>query len=319
MSVLCGVGLPDPFIISPATRSSVEEWLIHLKSLSGASENTVEAYRGDIFVFLHFMGQHLNEAVGLEPLKRLAAIDMRAWLASERKRGVSTRSLARSLSAVKSFFRWLAEREDFDPTPILATRSPKFQKKLPRPLSQDAAKAMLDTVQTQSEKTWVSARDTAVLTVLYGCGLRISEALSLKVNQVPLPETLQIIGKGGKERVMPVLDAARVAVDAYLRTLPFELQPDDALFRGVRGGPLSARAVQKVVETARHQLGLPATVTPHALRHSFATHLLEAGGDLRTIQELLGHASLSTTQAYTAVDTAHLMDVYRRAHPRADG
>lgn len=303
--------------ISPSARAAVEEWLSHLKSLSGASSNTIEAYQSDVFGFLHFLSLHLNESVGLGRLAQITTLDMRAWLASERKRGVATRSLARSLSAVKGFFRWLAEREEFDPTAVLSTRSPKFQNKLPRPLSQDAAKAVLDIVQTQSDTTWVAARDTAILTVLYGCGLRISEALALTVSQVPLPETLRIIGKGGKERVMPVLNVARDAVTTYVDLLPFDLQPDDALFRGVKGGPLAARTVQKVVETARHQLGLPATVTPHALRHSFATHLLEAGGDLRTIQELLGHASLSTTQAYTAVDTAHLMEVYRKSHPRS--
>lgn len=315
----CGVGLPEAQFVAPALRDSLEAWLTHLKALDAASDNTLEAYRNDLLGFFNFVTRHFGEQTGLSPIKSITPSDMRAWMASERKRGVSTRSLARNLSAVKSYFRWLGEREEFEPTAVLATRSPKFQKKLPRPLGQDAARAMIDTVKMQSNEAWVSARDTAIVIVMYGCGLRISEALSLKISDTPLPETLRIVGKGNKERIVPVLAAARGAVNQYTQLLPFELEPSDLLFRGVRGGPLPARAVQKVMERSRMQLGLPATATPHALRHSFATHLLEAGGDLRAIQELLGHASLSTTQAYTAVDTAHLMEIYNRAHPRADG
>jgi len=221
------------------------------------------------------------------------------------------------LSAVKTFYRWLAQREGFDATAVLSTRAPKFQKKLPRALSEDAAKSVLETVEMQSLTPWVAARDTAVVTLLYGCGLRISEALGLTGADLPLTEVLRIYGKGNKERIVPVLPAARNAVSAYLELCPFEMTQDEAIFRGVRGGPLNPRAIQKVLENTRLQLGLPATATPHAMRHSFATHLLSAGGDLRAIQELLGHASLSTTQTYTAVDTARLMEVYAKAHPRA--
>ncbi len=306
-------------LISPAARDLTEHWLKHLSALGGMAENTIEAYRHDVFSFIAFMTNHFGEATGLAPLKRLKPTDMRAWMAHERARKVSARSLARELSAVKSFFRWFAERDGFDPTAVLATRSPKFQKKLPRPLAKDAAIAMIDTVELQSQKDWISARDVAVVTLLYGCGLRISEALSLKASDAPLPDVLRITGKGGKERIVPVLDAAKRAVARYTRAMPFELDPDDLLFRGARGGPLSSRMIAKAMENARHQLGLPATATPHAMRHSFATHLLEAGGDLRAIQELLGHASLSTTQAYTAVDTARLMEVYAKAHPRGRG
>ena len=202
---------------------------------------------------------------------------------------------------------------------MLSTRSPKFQKKLPRPLAVDAARAMIDTVEVQAREPWVAARDVAVVTLLYGCGLRISEALGLTTKDVPLPATLRIIGKGGKERLVPVIPAARAAVNAYLDACPHPMEPDAPIFRGARGGPLYPKAIQTVMAQSRMQLGLPATATPHALRHSFATHLLNAGGDLRSIQELLGHASLSTTQAYTAVDTARLMEVYDAAHPRADG
>jgi integrase/recombinase XerC len=175
---------------------------------------------------------------------------------------------------------------------------------------------MINTVEMQATDPWVAARDSAVVTLLYGCGLRISEALSLTGADVPLPQVMRITGKGGKERIVPVIDAAREAVASYLRLCPHPMEPNAPLFRGARGGPLNPRAIQKVMERSRMQLGLPATATPHAMRHSFATHLLTAGGDLRAIQELLGHASLSTTQAYTAVDTAHLMDVYNKAHPR---
>ncbi len=238
-------------------------------------------------------------------------------MAHERGRGVAARSLARALSAVKGFLRWLAEREGFDATAILAARSPKFRRKLPRPLDEDAARAMIETVGEQTQTDWIAARDMAVVTLLYGCGLRISEALSLTCADTPLPEVLRIRGKGGKERLVPVIPAARAAVARYQRLAPHPEMPGAPLFRGARGGPLSPRLIAKAMEQARMQLGLPATATPHAMRHSFATHLLSAGGDLRAIQELLGHASLSTTQAYTAVDTARLMEVYDRAHPRA--
>jgi len=296
---------------------ALASWLEHCKALGGAADNTLKAYQSDVLGFLSFMTTHHAEAQGLAPLARITVSDMRAWMAHERGRGVGARSLARALSAVKTFYRWLAEREGFEPTAVLSTRSPKFTKKLPRPLAIDAAAAMIDTVELQAKDSWVAARDMAVVTLLYGCGLRISEALGLTGAAVPLPDTLVIKGKGGKERIVPVIDAAKDAVDTYLRLSPHPIEPDSPLFRGTRGGALNPRMVQKVMEKARLQLGLPATATPHAMRHSFATHLLTAGGDLRAIQELLGHASLSTTQAYTAVDTARLMDVYNRAHPKA--
>ncbi|MFY9205653.1 MAG: tyrosine recombinase XerC [Yoonia sp.] len=303
-------------MIAPALTHALASWLDHCRALGGAAENTVKAYQSDVLGFLAFMTQHHGEAQGLGPLSKITVSDMRAWMASERTRGVGARSLARQLSAVKTFYRWLSEREGFEPTAVLSTRSPKFTKKLPRPLAEDAATAMIDTVEMQATDPWVAARDSAVVTLLYGCGLRISEALSLTGADVPLPQVMRITGKGGKERIVPVIDAAREAVASYLRLCPHPMEPNAPLFRGARGGPLNPRAIQKVMERSRMQLGLPATATPHAMRHSFATHLLTAGGDLRAIQELLGHASLSTTQAYTAVDTAHLMDVYNKAHPR---
>ncbi|AXI55728.1 recombinase XerC [Sulfitobacter sp. JL08] len=304
-------------LISPAAQDSLARWLETQKSLDGASDNTITAYRGDVSEFIAFMSTHHGQSQGLGALAQIDVADMRSWMAYMRSTGTGARSLARKLSAVKSFYRWLATREGFEPTAVLSTRSPKFQKKLPRPLAEDAARAMIDTVELQSQSDWVAARDVAVVTVLYGCGLRISEALGLSGKEVPLPKVLRIVGKGGKERVVPVIDAARQAVSTYVRLCPHPMEPKQPLFRGVRGGPLNPRAIQKAMAAARMQLGLPASATPHALRHSFATHLLSAGGDLRAIQELLGHASLSTTQAYTAVDTARLMEVYNRTHPKA--
>ncbi|MCV2880480.1 tyrosine recombinase XerC [Actibacterium sp. XHP0104] len=303
--------------ISPAARAALADWLAQEKALNAAAENTLKAYSTDVTGFLAFLGQHLGGAPGLGPLAQITPSDMRAWMAHERARGVAPRSLARALSAVKGFYRWLSRRQGFDATAVLSMRAPKFQRKLPRPLAPDAARAIIDTVEMQSENPWIAARDVAVVTLLYGCGLRISEAMGLKGRDAPLADVLRILGKGGKERIVPVLPAARRAVDTYRSLCPHDLTPDGPLFRGARGGALNPRLIAKVMESARMQLGLPSSATPHALRHSFATHLLEAGGDLRAIQELLGHASLATTQTYTAVDTAHLMESYMRAHPKA--
>lgn len=303
--------------ISPAARDALMLWLDQIRALKGGSDNTVKAYQGDVAEFIAFLTAHHGEAQGLGPLQRVGTSDMRAFLAHLRGSGVASRSMARKLSAVKSFYRWLAEREGFEPTAVLSARAPKFQRKLPRPLPEDAARAVIDSVEMQASRGWIGARDAAVVTLLYGCGLRISEALSLTGRDLPLGDSLRIKGKGGKERMVPLLPVARRAVDSYLRLCPFPTAPEEPLFRGARGGALSPRMIQKVTEKARAQLGLPASATPHAMRHSFATHLLQAGGDLRAIQELLGHASLSTTQTYTSVDQVHLMKVYEATHPKA--
>jgi integrase/recombinase XerC len=303
-------------VISPALTDALDRWLDHARALDAVADNTIKAYRADVLGFLAFMQNHFGEAQGIGAISRIGVGDMRAWMAHERGRGIAPRSLARALSAVKSFYRWLSEREGFEPTAVLSARAPKFHRKLPRPLAEDAAREMIDRVGLQASEPWVAARDEAVVTLLYGCGLRISEALGLTGRDLPLPDVLRIVGKGGKERIVPVIPAAREAVAHYVDLSPFDPEPNAPIFRGARGGALAPRAIQKVMEQARLQLGLPATATPHAMRHSFATHLLARGGDLRAIQELLGHASLSTTQAYTAVDAAHLMDVYEKAHPR---
>ncbi len=303
-------------MISPGLADALSRWLAYLGGVEGAARATVEAYRADVTGFLAFQQAHLGEETGVALLRRIALSDMRAWMAAERADGLSARSLARALSAVKGFATWMAEREEIDATAILAARAPKFRRGLPRPVAADAARALIGAAETQARMPWIAARDAAVLTLLWGCGLRISEALGLDAEAAPLPEMLRITGKGGKERLVPVLPAARRAVADYVALCPHPLESGTALFRGARGGRLSPRTIARAVETARMQLGLPASATPHALRHSFATHLLEAGGDLRAIQDLLGHASLSTTQAYTAVDTRRLMEIYEKAHPR---
>ena len=310
--------MKDAAFISPQAMDALQNWIVHLQALDGAAPKTLEAYGRDVSGYLSFLVNHRGGGEGIAALVSVSLSDLRAWMAHERARGVGARSLARSLSAVKGFTAYLADRaEGMEATAVLSARGPKFRRKLPRPLTISAATAMIDAVADQSTEPWVAARDRAVITLLYGCGLRISEALALTWSEHPLPETLRIIGKGGKERLVPVLPVAREAVADYARLYPFEPISTELLFRGVRGGPLSPRLLQSAMEKARMRLGLPATATPHAMRHSFATHLLSAGGDLRAIQELLGHASLSTTQAYTGVDAARLMEAYQNAHPRA--
>lgn len=308
----------EALVLSPALRDALEGWLARLRAVEGAAEATVTAYRGDVLGFLAFLARHHGGAEGIGPLSRLDATDMRAWMAQERGRGLSARSLARALSAVKSFIIWLSDREGFDATAVLSTRAPRFRPGLPRPLSPEAALAAIDHAGA-AEEPWIAARDAAVITLLYAAGLRVSEALSITGRDLPLGETLRITGKGGRERVVPVLPAAREAVAAYAALCPWPMAAEAPVFRGQRGGPLSPHLVARVMMRVRAELGLPATATPHALRHSFATHLLAAGGDLRAIQELLGHASLATTQVYTAVDAGRLMEVYEKAHPRARG
>lgn len=303
--------------IPPAQRDALARWLDHLRALDGAAPNTLTAYARDVTGFLGFLADHHGGGEGLRAVANIDQSDLRSWMAHERGRGVAARSLARELSAVKNFVAWVADREGIDATTVLSARGPKFRRKLPRPLTIEGARDMIETVGDQAREDWIAARDIAVLTLLYGCGLRISEALGLTGAAQPLPEVLRIIGKGGKERLVPTLPATRIAVADYVRLCPHDLTPKEPLFRGVRGGALNPRLIALVMEKARLQLGLPASATPHAMRHSFATHLLSAGGDLRAIQELLGHASLSTTQAYTSVDAARLMEVYEKAHPRA--
>ncbi|MGR3249733.1 MAG: tyrosine recombinase XerC [Paracoccus sp. (in: a-proteobacteria)] len=301
--------------LAPATSDALARWLETEAATRDLSTHTVTAYRADLIAFLHFLGAHWGQPVAPKALSGLTQSDMRAFAAAERGRGLGARSLARRQSAVRSFLRWISDREGFDLSAALSARSPRYARSLPRPLTPAQAQDALAQVAL-NDTPWIAARDMAVLTLLWGCGLRISEALALNGRDWPFPEALTIRGKGGRERQVPVLPVARAAVEDYLRQSPWGIATDGALFRGVRGGRLDAGAISGAMRKARAALGLPASATPHAMRHSFATHLLAAGGDLRTIQELLGHASLSTTQVYTGVDDVRLMAVYRAAHPR---
>ena len=293
------------------------DWLEHLTSERRVSGHTVTGYGRDVEKFLAFLREHLGGEPAGRVLEGLAPSDFRAFLARQRSIGLSSRSLARTLSSLRTFFRYLERRRGLKNAAIDVIRSPKFQKSIPRPLTEEGADALLAAAAEGEGQVWVRTRDLAVLMLLYGAGLRIAEALSLNRADAPAGDSLRVTGKRGKERIVPILPTIREAIGDYLRLCPYGLAPDDPLFVGVRGGRLSPRQVQKAVERARRALGLPETATPHALRHSFATHLLSAGGDLRTIQELLGHASLSTTQHYTEVDAARLTEVYKKAHPRA--
>jgi integrase/recombinase XerC len=282
-----------------------------------ASPLTVTAYRSDIAAFLGFLNGHLGGPAGRAALGAVAHTDIRAFLAAERVRGLSARSLRRRLSAVRSFYHWLGEAEGVEGAAIFSARAPRAPRRLPRPLTPSAAQAVIDDAETADAPDWIAARDGAALTLLWACGLRMAEALSLRWGEAPLGAVLRITGKGGRQRLVPVLPVAREAVEAYRALCPWRPAREEALFRGARGGPLDGRLLRAAMQRARARLGLPATATPHALRHSFATHLLAAGGDLRAIQALLGHASLSSTQIYTGVDETRLMDVYEAAHPGA--
>ena len=305
-------------VISPAQLNLVDDWLGVKSALEGSSSNTLVAYRRDVLDFLSFLTIHSGYKNGASQLDSIDQVSMRSWIAENRRSGKTSRSIARQLSSVKSFYKWFAKRRGIDPTMVLITKAPKFQKKLPRALSKEAAKEISQSIDLTDNEPWVIARETAVILLLYGCGLRISEALSLKYSEMPLTDTLKIQGKGDKFRIIPILQIAREAVENYLNTLPFTLNGNDNIFRGVRGGSLNPRSIQLVMKLIREKLGIASNATPHSLRHSFATHLLTSGADLRSIQELLGHSSLSTTQIYTSVDSSRLMDVYSKTHPKAN-
>ena len=295
-------------------------WLEHLAHERRLSPRTLEAYGHIGRLWLGFLQKHRGGPPSLAALGAVTAAEVRAHLA-ERRSGdhpLNARSISQTLSAIRTFHAFLDRRCGVATPQLALVRGPRVKASLPRPVTEDQARGLVAEPAADPDlEPWEAARDRAVLTLLYGCGLRISEALALRRSDAPLPEALRITGKGGKTRLAPVLPAVREAVEAYLALQPFPLEPEDALFRARRGGPLSPRHVQATVQRLRGRLGLPASATPHALRHSFATHLLGAGADLRSIQELLGHASLSTTQKYTAVDAARLLEAYSAAHPRA--
>lgn len=293
-------------------------WLQSLKSERRMAAKTLEAYARDVSQFGQFLKEHLGQPATVSDLASLTVSDFRSFMAKRRKTGVESRTLARQLSAIRSFFRFAQRNAYFANSALSALRSPKLAHSVPKPLNIQTARQVAagDILSTDETPKWVEARDRAVLTLLYACGLRISEAIGLTLSQSK-STPLVITGKGGKARIAPVLPRVREVLDSYVALCPFPLKPGEPMFRGMRGGPLNARNIQLLIERMRGVLNLPDTATPHALRHSFATHLLGNGADLRVIQELLGHASLSSTQIYTEVDRAHLLEQYRKAHAQS--
>lgn len=314
--------LPEPlplarFSAADDLRAAIALWSAWLSGERRASAHTIAAYGRDLAGFLDFLVEHLGGVPDLAAIDRLRTADFRAWLARRAAAGSDRASLARGLSVLRNFVRFLQRRRLAATSALAALRAPKLPRAVPKPLTAEDALAAVDAAGELAREGWQRRRDTALLALLYGCGLRLSEALGLNRAAAPGGESLTVVGKGQKTRQLPVLPAVREAVADYLAACPHPLAPDGPLFVGARGGPLNPRLVQRQMAALRGYLGLPASATPHALRHSFATHLLSGGGDLRAIQELLGHASLSTTQRYTAVETERLLAVYRDAHPRA--
>lgn len=306
------------FPCAPGVQHAIADWHRRLADEKRASPHTVTAYLTDLRGFLTFLSGHLGTAPSLADLAALRAADFRAWLASRAATGVTRTTTARGLSSIRGFFRFLDREGLAHNAAITVIRAPRLPHSIPKALAPAEALQVLDTAATVDDRPWIGYRDIAVLSLLYGAGLRVSEALALTRNHIAgNTNTIVIDGKGGKQRAVPLLPVIHDAIGAYLATCPHHIGPADRLFVGVRGGPLNDRTVRAAMQHLRAALGLPHTATPHALRHSFATHLLAGGGDLRSIQELLGHTSLSTTQRYTAVDTEQLLKVYETAHPRA--
>ena len=276
----------------------------------------MRAYLATAHRLVQFLGKHRGEAIEASSLLGVGAADLRAFLAERRREGLGASSSARELSAVRAFLTYAAENEGQMPQ-LPRTKAPRRPKTLPRPVAPDEALALADDASEAASEPWIGARDLAILLLLYGAGLRIAEAMSLTGGVRPIGDVLRVTGKRSKTRIVPIMPTVREAIEDYVRQCPWPIERDGPLFVGARGGPLNPDVVRRAVAAARKRLGLPQTLTPHALRHSFATHLLARGADLRSLQELLGHASLSSTQIYTAVDAAHLLDAYRHAHPRA--
>lgn len=295
-----------------------QAWLATLQGERRLSDNTVEAYERDTRQFLMFLTGHLAAPAAIKDISDLRPADLRGFLASRRRDGAGARSLGRHLAGLRSFLHYLERKGLVKTAGANAIRTPKQPKSLPKPLTDRQALNLTQTETQMHEEPWIAARDAAVLSLLYGCGLRISEALNLRITDIPNGSSaLRITGKGGKTRLVPLLPVVAEAIETYRKLCPYHLPHDKPMFLGARGGKLQPAIIQRGMQKLRGAFGLPDTATPHALRHSFATHLLAGGGDLRTIQELLGHASLSTTQIYTGVDTARLLEIYDNAHPRA--
>lgn len=297
----------------------LQHWIAHLRDERRFAANSVEAYERDVAAFLGFLQGHLGGEPSAHDLAHLEPRDLRAYLAYRRQGpdALADRSISRALAAIRSFYRYLERRHSVANARLALVRGPKLKRPLPRPVSEGAARDLIVEANDTASQDWIGARDAALITLLYAAGLRISEALALTGADLPLPDMLRVVGKGSKERIVPLLPAARQAVERYAALCPYALTEDAPLFRAVRGGALSPRMAQDLMQRLRGRLGLPSSATPHALRHAFATHLLANGGDLRAIQDLLGHESLSTTQTYASVEAKKILQLYRRAHPRA--
>ena len=298
-------------------REAIADWQTWMEHERRVSPNTIDAYCRDLAAFFIFMAEHLGAVPSLSNLESLDARDYRSFLAQRSRHGLSQSSVARCMSTIRNFYRFLNRTRGISNAVIKTIRSPRAKKLIPKPLDSSQAKDLLTTIKETQGEPWLIARDLALFSLLYGCGLRIAEGLSLNDADVKDLDTVRVTGKGNKQRIVPVLPSVGESIENYLNLRPFQYSPNDALFRGLRGKRLNPGVVQRRMRELRKTLGLPETATPHALRHSFATHLLSAGGDLRTIQELLGHSSLSTTQRYTKVDANRLFEVYQKSHPRS--
>lgn len=302
----------------PDLLGAIAAWRAHLSGERRLADKTLEAYERDVAQFTRFMAKHLGGAPAIADIGGLRTADLRAFLSARREQGAGPRTLARGLAGIRSLMRFLEREAGINGAAFRALRTPRQPKTLPKPIDAGLARRLADPAEQSDETPWIAARNAAVFALLYGSGLRISEALGIRRADAPIRrvESLRVRGKGGKVRLVPVLPIVGRTIEDYIRHCPYVAGPDDPLFVGAKGGPLNPRMIQRAMEQQRSYLGLPSTATPHALRHSFATHLLSASGDLRTVQELLGHASLSTTQIYTAVDGDRLIAAYDQAHPR---
>lgn len=305
-------------ICTPQIAKHRTDWLNAIANERRMAEKTVEAYERDLRQFLTFITAYVGGPTSLKDIANLKPADLRGFLAERRRKGAGARTLGRGLAGIRSFIKFLERKGLASSAGVAAIRAPKQPKTLPKPINVSKAVQLTDTTMQMREEPWIAARDVAVISLLYGCGLRIGEALSITPTLIAESgDTITITGKGNKARLVPLLAIVRDAIHDYIKLCPYHLEKNEALFRGAKGGQLRAEIIQRQMRKLRGALNLPDTATPHALRHSFATHLLSNGGDLRTIQELLGHASLSTTQIYTGVDTDRLFDIYEKAHPRA--
>ena len=303
--------------MKPDLEYEYNNWLDYLSNIKKLSQNSVTSYKNDLSKFFVFFQDYIEKNIGLKEIESIKISEFRSFLTYRRNSEISSNSIARNISALKSFFRFLIKNNKIKESSVFNLKSPKLKKSLPRPINVDLAIQVIKQAEEIEDEKWIGLRNKAILILLYGCGLRISEALSLNYDDVQNEDHILIKGKGEKERIVPMMPYIKKGIENYLEACPKEIISGEALFIGKRFSRLSPRIIQYALEKIRTALSLPETATPHALRHSFATHLLDSGGDLRTIQELLGHSSLSTTQKYTKVETSKLLDIYKKSHPLA--